>query len=277
MMNQRMSAMKKRKYIVDTTLRDGEQSPSISFTRQQKIAIASLLDNAGVSQIEIGIPSESAYEKETIYQIIKNKKNAKMAVWSRLSLSDLQHCIDCQPDIIHISIPVSGIQIHSNLHKDEDWILEQLFACLELLINYRMKNISIGFEDAFRSNDAFMYKIINILLDFNIRRIRLSDTVGTATPSLCRHKFERLSVSAKPQPKFGFHGHNDLGMALANTIESLKGSCDYADTTLLGIGERTGNCDFLQLIRIARPIFNFGVSIEKAEDIQKKFLQITRL
>ncbi|MCO7124862.1 hypothetical protein NIE88_03615 [Sporolactobacillus shoreicorticis] len=269
--------MKERKYIVDTTLRDGEQSPSVNFTRQQKITIASLLDNAGVSQIEVGIPSESTYEKETICQIIENMKNAKIAVWSRLSLSDLQHCIDCRPDIIHISIPVSDVQIHSKLQKDKNWILEQLFACLELLINYRMKNISIGFEDAFRSNDEFMNQITAILLDFNIRRIRLSDTVGIATPSLCRYKFGQLSLSAKPQPEFGFHGHNDLGMALANTIESLKSFCSYADTTLLGIGERTGNCDFLQLIRITRPIFNFGVSIEKAEKLPKEFLKITSL
>ncbi|MCI1883068.1 MAG: hypothetical protein LKI94_12850 [Sporolactobacillus sp.] len=246
----------------------------MNFTRQQKLAIASLLDDVGVAQIEAGIPAAGEEEKATICQIIARRRRAKIAVWSRLALSDLQQCIDCGPDIIHISIPTSDIQIYSKLQKSKQWVVDQLFACLQLLIDRRIKHVSIGFEDAFRCDDDFLIKICNILLDFNIRRIRFADTVGTAFPLLCRTKFTKIAVATGHRADFGFHGHNDLGMGLANTIEALKHACDYADTTLLGIGERTGNCDFYQLIRVAWPIFDFGVTIEAAADAQREFQKI---
>jgi Isopropylmalate/homocitrate/citramalate synthases len=269
-------AIRTRKFIVDTTLRDGEQSPSVNFTRQQKLDIASLLDAAGVSQIEAGIPASSGDEKQTICQIIHCCKHAKIAVWSRLALNDLQQCMDCGPDIIHISIPVSDIQIYSKLQKDRHWIIEQLFACLELLIDHHInvKHISIGFEDAFRADNEFLIRICKILLDFNIKRIRLADTVGTVFPSLCRKRFAELSEETGHWAHFGFHGHNDLGMSLANTIEALKCSCNYADTTLLGIGERTGNCDFQQLVCATQHLFDFGLTAETATDVQTEFLKI---
>ncbi|MFT8317386.1 MAG: hypothetical protein ABF651_03790 [Sporolactobacillus sp.] len=269
-------AIRTRKFIVDTTLRDGEQSPSVNFTQQQKLEIASLLDGAGVSQIEAGIPAASIDEKQTICQIINRCKHAKIAVWSRLALNDLQQCMDCEPDMIHISIPISDIQIYSKLRKNRHWITEQLFACLEILIDHQInvKHISIGFEDAFRADNAFLIEICKILLDFNIKRIRLADTVGTVFPSLCREKFAKLSEETGYRGQFGFHGHNDLGMSLANTIEALKCSCNYADTTLLGIGERTGNCDFQQLVSVTQPIFDFGLTAERAMEVQTEFLKI---
>lgn len=273
-----MMAIRTRKFIVDTTLRDGEQSPSVNFTRRQKLEIASLLDAAGVSQIEAGIPAASGDEKKTICQIINCCKHSKIAVWSRLALNDLRQCIDCGPDMIHISIPISDIQIYSKLRKDRHWIEEQLFACLELLINHQInvKHISIGFEDAFRADNQFLIKICNILLDFNIKRIRLADTVGTVFPSSCRKRFEELSDETGRRAQFGFHGHNDLGMSLANTIEALKCSCDYADTTLLGIGERTGNCDFQRLVSVTKDLFDFGLTADTATDVQTEFLKIIR-
>lgn len=265
-----------RKFIVDTTLRDGEQSPSINFTRQQKLEIASLLDAAGVSQIEAGIPAASSDEKQTICQIINCCKHAKIAVWSRLNLNDLRQSMNCGPDLIHISIPVSDIQIYSKLRKDRHWIIEQLFACLELLIDQHIDvtHISIGFEDAFRADNEFLIKLCKILLDFNVKRIRLADTVGTIFPSLCRKRFTELSEATGHWAQFGFHGHNDLGMSLANTIEALKSSCNYADTTLLGIGERTGNCDFQQLVSVTQHLFDFGLTAETAMDVQAEFLKI---
>ncbi|MCL1632537.1 hypothetical protein M3N64_11470 [Sporolactobacillus sp. CPB3-1] len=269
-------AIRTRKFIVDTTLRDGEQSPSVNFTRQQKLDIASLLDDVGVTQIEAGIPAGSREEKETICQIINRCKHAKIAVWSRLNMNDLRQCMDCGPDLIHISIPVSDLQIYSKLRKDRHWLINQLFSSLELLIDQHvnMKHISIGFEDAFRADNELLIKLCNILLDFNIRRIRLADTVGTMVPSLCRKRFTELAEETGHSAQFGFHGHNDLGMGLANTIEALKCSCNYADTTLMGIGERTGNCDFQQLVSVTQHLFDFGLTAKSARDVQKEFVKI---
>ncbi len=95
-------AMKKRLYLLDSTLRDGEQTPGICFSREQKLRIAALLDQGGVYQIEAGVPATSKYEKENIIKIIENRKNAIMSVWGRMNPSDIGHAIDVRPDIIHI-------------------------------------------------------------------------------------------------------------------------------------------------------------------------------
>jgi homocitrate synthase NifV len=98
--------MKQRRYLLDSTLRDGEQSPGVCFSASQKLKIAALLDLHGVYQIEAGVPAASKQEKETIARIIEKRKNAIISTWARLVPSDIKHSIDVQPDIIHNSVPV---------------------------------------------------------------------------------------------------------------------------------------------------------------------------
>jgi len=265
--------MKARKYIVDTTLRDGEQSPDISFSRCQKLRIAEILINAGVGQIEAGVPSSDAYEKETVRRIIERKGAAKISVWSRLNVDDVRHCIDCGPDIIHISVPVSYVHIYSKLRKNKTWVIRELYSCIGLLEASKVE-ISIGFEDAFRSDITFLFTLTQILSDLGVMRLRLADTVGTATPTVCSEMFLQLGAKLGTGARLGFHGHNDLGMAVANTLSALKSGCDYADTTLLGIGERTGNCDFVKLIRATGSLFDWGITTADAEHAQKEFITI---
>ncbi|MFP3156310.1 homocitrate synthase [Lachnospiraceae bacterium ZAX-1] len=262
--------MKVRKYIIDTTLRDGEQSPDISFSRCQKIEIAKILSNAGIGLIEVGVPSSGSYEKDTICRIIERKGATKISVWSRLNVDDVRHCIDCEPDIVHISIPVSYVHIYSKLRKNKTWVMNQLYACIGLL-DASKSEISIGFEDTFRSDITFMFTLTQVLSDFGITRLRLADTVGVTTPGACSEMFRQLGLRLGVGAKLGFHAHNDLGMAVANTLSALKSGCDYADTTMFGIGERAGNCDFFKLIRATSNLFDWGISTTDAELVQKNF------
>ncbi|MDR1892800.1 MAG: homocitrate synthase [Oscillospiraceae bacterium] len=261
--------MKERKYIVDTTLRDGEQSPSISFSRKQKLEIFRILEGTGVEQIEIGVPASDSYVRETLRQIVGIRKTAKISVWSRLNPGDIQHCIDCGPDMIHISVPVSYGHIYSKLQKNKAWVLNQLYACIGLLQTVDVE-ISVGFEDASRADMTFLLTVTRTLTDFGIHRIRLADTVGIMTPSVARRALKDFILHTGEKSSLGCHMHNDLGMALANTIEMLKEGCDYADTTVLGIGERAGNCDFYGLIRATAPLFDFGISTITAMEAQKE-------
>ncbi|MDR1765372.1 MAG: homocitrate synthase [Lachnospiraceae bacterium] len=263
-----------RKHIVDTTLRDGEQAPGVSFSREQKLRIADILDSAGVSQIEAGIPAAGEYEKETIRRILAAKKQARYSVWCRLSPDDVAHCLELGPDIVHLSIPVSYVHIYSKLRKNKQWVLNQLYACMGLLENGGLE-VSVGFEDAFRSDISFMITLVRVLTDFGITRIRLADTVGVATPTQCRKTFEGLLDNGARGVQFGFHGHNDLGMALANTIEALKTCCTYADTTILGIGERAGNCDFYKLVAATGTLYEWGVRPTDAMRVEAAFGEIT--
>jgi homocitrate synthase NifV len=262
-----------KRYILDSTLRDGEQMPGLCFTREQKLKIAALLDEGGVHQIEAGIPAASKQEKEIIIKIIENRKNAIISVWGRLVPSDIEHAANCKPDIIHISVPVSDTHIYTKLKKDRDWVISQLRDCLSLIEKYNIP-LSAGFEDAFRSEPSFMLTVAEILLESGVKRIRLSDTVGVAAPSLVRNVFTELSSRLQGKAELGFHAHNDLGMAIANTVEAAKCGCLYADVTAGGIGERAGNCDFARLVAASSNVFDWGITPEGALKIQDDIFSI---
>ena len=267
--------MKQRRFLLDSTLRDGEQSPGICFSPDQKMKIASILDYGGVHQIEAGIPAVSKQEKETIVKIIANRKNAAVSVWSRLASSDIEHAIDVHPDIIHVSIPVSQVHIHEKLRHDEEWVKSQLRDCL-YLVDKNCVPLSVGFEDAFRSDTGFMTTIAKILLDYGVTRIRLADTVGVATPSRCRELVNELSEKLDGKAAFGIHAHNDFGMAVANTLEAAKSGCLYADVTAGGIGERAGNCNFTHLVQASSSLFDWGISASASRDLQYNILRVIK-
>jgi homocitrate synthase NifV len=258
--------IKPRRYIVDSTLRDGEQTPGIFFSPNQKSEIAALLDSYGVHQIEAGVPAASPEEKSTIINIIKNRKNAIISVWARLVPSDIRHAIDVRPDLIHICVPVSQTQIHEKLRTDKESVTNRLRECLQIVEKSGIP-LSVGFEDAFRADIDFMISVSRILTDSGVTRIRLSDTVGVASPSQCCALLKKIATELNGKAKLGIHAHNDLGMAVANTIEAAKSGCLYADVTIGGIGERAGNCDLAELVRASSSIFDWGMTGETAREL----------
>jgi len=267
--------VKERRFILDSTLRDGEQMAGVCFTREQKLKIAALLDEGGAHQIEAGIPSASKQDKEIIIKILENRKSSVISVWGRLVPSDIEHAADCKPDMIHISVPVSYTHIYTKLKKDEDWVINQLYACLGLIEKYNIP-LSVGFEDAFRAEIPFMLTVAKILLDFGVKRIRLSDTVGVANPSLVRNIIMELSSDLDGKAELGFHAHNDLGLAVANTVEAAKCGCLYTDVTAGGIGERAGNCDLARLVASSSNIFDWGITPADALRLQDDIFKVMR-
>lgn len=244
--------MKPKIHIVDTTLRDGEQSAGFAMTKQQKVFIASLLDSAGVYQIEAGIPAMGKYERDTLKEIILNKKNSLISVWNRISISDIKNSIECNPDIMHISVPVSYPQIYSKLRKNKTWVINSVKECIDFAMNAGFK-VTIGFEDASRADFSFMLSLANFLKENGIDQIRIADTVGTLSPS---RTFTMISDLIKLTGiDVEMHAHNDLGMAVANSVVAAKAGAKYIDTTIFGIGERTGNCDFQKFIYAANQSF----------------------
>jgi homocitrate synthase NifV len=267
--------MKPRRYLLDSTLRDGEQSAGICYSAEQKLKIASLLDYGGVHQIEAGSPAISKHEKDIIVKIIENRKNAVISVWSRLVPSDIEHAVDTRPDIIHIGIPVSPIHIREKLRQDEDWVISQLRDCL-YLVDKNCVPLSVGFEDAFRAKTDFMVAIAKILLDYGVTRIRLSDTVGVASPTHCRELVNELFARLDGRAELGIHTHNDFGMAVANTLEAAKSGCLFADVTVGGIGERAGNCNLAHLVHASSSLFNWGITASASRDLQYNIFRVIK-
>ncbi len=244
--------MKTERFIVDTTLRDGEQSAGYAMTKEQKVFIASLLDEAGVYQIEAGIPAMGRYEKNTLCEIVSNKKNSLVSVWNRLKKSDIRHSIDCRPDIIHLSVPVSYPHIYHKLRKNKTWLKNSMVECVDCALSAGYP-VTVGFEDASRADPTFMLSLSDCLKKMGVDRVRFADTVGILTPARTFQMIQELmSLSGV---EIEMHAHNDLGMAVANSIAAAKAGAKYIDTTILGIGERTGNCDFQKLIYAISPAF----------------------
>lgn len=236
-----------KRYIVDTTLRDGEQMAGKIFSKEQKINIAGYLDSIGIYQIEAGIPAMGNIEKDCLNEIIENKKHSLISTWNRLNKEDIQNSFDCNPDIIHISVPTSNLQIFTNLKKDKTWIENKMKECV-YLAKENGYEVTVGFEDASRADIDYLVFLANILKSMDVSRVRYSDTVGILTPKLVRENITRLIDETKMEVEM--HTHNDFGMALATAIEGLKSGAKYIDCTLDGIGERAGNCKMQEFLRV---------------------------
>lgn len=240
-------------HIVDTTLRDGAQSPFIMFNDKEKIAIVKMLTEKGVHQIEAGIPAIGKSEQEIIKKIKSACPNTQIAVWNRLNIDDINISLECNADIIHISIPVSYRQIHEKLKKDETWLLNEISEVLSATIG-NAKEVTIGMEDASRAQMDFMLTVVRKVQQFDISRVRFADTVGIMTPSTVYDQISKLIKATGIDVEF--HAHNDLGMAVANSLAAVQAGASFIDTTIHGIGERCGNCDMDKFIFAASSIFN---------------------
>ena len=255
------------KHLVDTTLRDGEQSPGFALTKEQKVLIAGLLDEAGIYQIEAGIPALGSYEKETLCEISNTCKKARISVWNRMVEGDIKDSFDCCPNIIHISAPVSYAQIYTKLHKNKAWLIRQLSACVELARSAGYE-VTVGYEDASRADTTFLVGLTSTIAELGVKRVRIADTVGVLTPS---RTFKTISdLISYTGIEIEMHAHNDLGMAVANSIAAARAGANYVDTTLFGIGERAGNCDMQKFILASEPAFSINISRFTALTIEEK-------
>lgn len=239
-------------YIVDTTLRDGEQEAGKAFSIAQKVAIANYLDSNGIYQIEAGIPAMGNIEKDCINQIISERKDAFISTWNRLNKKDIKDSFDCKPDIIHLSVPTSNIQIFTNLKKDKKWIEDNLMDCVYFAKN-KGYEVTIGFEDASRADMDYLIHLCKILRELDVSRIRYADTVGILTIGDTRKAVTTLVEES--QIEVEMHAHNDFGMAVAISIEGVKSGAKYVDCTLDGIGERAGNCNMQEFIKLTEGFF----------------------
>ncbi len=249
--------MKEVKYIVDTTLRDGEQSPGIALSIEDKVKIAGLLDEIGVYEIEAGVPMISKEEEEGIACIINRKRNAKVSVWSRMNLVDVQRSIACKPDILHIGAPVSYVQIYSKLRKNKSWVIRSVLECIDIARSQDVA-VTVGLEDASRSDIGFLLSMIKELTRAGVEIVRIADTVGVLTPNRTKDIIKLIKDFS--DIKIELHIHNDLGMAVANSIVGAKAGADFIDCTLYGIGERAGNCDMYEFIKASEPLFQFAMT-----------------
>ena len=206
-------------YIVDTTLRDGEQCAGKAFSIDEKVEIAKYMDENNIYQIEAGIPVMGDLEKECIKRILAGRKNSLISTWNRMNKKDILHSIDCKPDIIHLSVPTSDIQIYSNLGKDKLWVEENLRECVYFAKD-KGYEVTIGFEDASRADINYLIDLCKIVESMDVKRVRYADTVGILVPSLVRQAVKTIIDNTGVEVEI--HAHNDFGMAIPISLEAVK-------------------------------------------------------
>lgn len=239
----------RKAWIIDTTLRDGEQAPGVSFDRPVKCAIAEALDKAGVDELEVGIPAMGSVVREDIRRIAARGLNCRLSVWCRAHEKDLAAAARCNVDSAHISFPVSPIHLTA-LEKDYDWVLRQLDYLVTAARNY-FDRITVGAQDATRADREFLLTFAASAQAVGVHQVRIADTVGIGRPGTVIDLIASLKT-AIPKLNLEFHGHNDLGMATANALSALEAGATAVSVTVNGMGERAGNAALEQVVMALR-------------------------
>lgn len=240
-------------YLIDSTLRDGEQAPGVSFSRKEKLKLAYLLDVAGVDEIEAGTPAMGAEEIMTIRAISRAKLNCRISVWSRALKNDIEMASRTEANGVHIAFPLSDIQLQS-IGKDWSWVNGELPKLVEYA-HHHFPFVSVGAQDVSRTNHERIHQYLSLAQQLNISRVRLADTVGLFNPISLYHLIKRIKLDF-PLIKLDFHGHNDFGMATANAITAWQAGAEYLSVTVNGLGERAGNSPLEEVVMSLQTIFN---------------------
>ena len=232
--------------ILDTTLREGEQTPYVNFTVDEKVEIARLLDQIGVDMIEAGDPSVSPNVAKAIERIASLGLQAEIVAHSIASRSGIDHAKACGADRVAIFYATSQIHLDAKLHKTHD---EAVAIICEHIAYARSLNLKVRYtpEDATRTDFDFLVRVCNAAIEAGADRISFADTLGIMQPHIFYERVCQLRERLLPC-KIDLHCHDDYGLALANAMAGIRAGADCIHTTVNGMGERTGIPDLAETI-----------------------------
>lgn len=257
--------------IFDTTLRDGEQSPGASMTKEEKVRIAKQLERLKVDVIEAGFAAASNGDFEAIRTIAATVKDSTVCSLSRANDRDISRSADAlrggERTRIHIFLATSALHMEKKLRMTPEQVFEQAKLSVRFARNL-VPDIEFSPEDGYRSDPDFLCRVIEAVIKEGATTINVPDTVGYAIPELygefIRNLRERVPNSAKAV--WSVHCHNDLGMAVANSLAGVKiGGARQVECTINGLGERAGNCsleEVVMAVKTRKDYFNLEVGID---------------
>jgi len=232
--------------IIDTTLREGEQAPGVYFDLKVKKQIVDGLVKVGVDEIELGVASRENDDLAPLAEYIRTAyPQQAFSLWCRCMEADVHHGASLTPDCLSLSIPASDLHLEKKLGKDRRWALRQLRKSIKQALAAGVPKVALGLEDASRADIGFVLELAQAAEEAGAFRLRLADTVGICSPIDIARLLEKMSGL---EMELGVHCHNDFGMATANTITGLENGALWGDATLLGLGERAGNCRLEEIL-----------------------------
>ena len=240
--------------IFDTTLRDGEQAPGIALSADEKYRIALALDDLGVDIMEAGFAASSEIEKDTIKRIVAEKPQATICSLARSVKSDVDAVIDTGVDYIHTFIATSDLHMKYKLKMSPEDVKAHAVDMVEYACDHGLK-VQFSCEDATRSDLKFMTEVYKAVEEAGACSVNVPDTVGVIVPQGMSYLIGEVRKALKIP--IAVHCHNDMGLAVANTLAAVEAGASICHVTINGIGERTGNA---ALEEVAVNLFaNYGV------------------
>ncbi|MEM3402314.1 MAG: 2-isopropylmalate synthase [Candidatus Hadarchaeales archaeon] len=231
--------------VLDTTLRDGEQTPGIALTPVEKLEIARALDEIGVDIIEAGAAITSEGEKKAIKSIAKAGLDAEICSFARALRTDVDAALECEVDSVHLVVPSSDIHILHKLGKKRNDVKKMAYDAAEYAIDHGLK-VEFSAEDASRADEKFLLELLKGAEEIGVHRACLCDTVGVLSPNRAKEMFSFFSSQLKLP--LATHCHNDLGLATANTLAAVEGGAKEVHVTVNGLGERGGNASLEEVV-----------------------------
>jgi len=243
--------------ILDSTLREGEQTPYVNFTLEEKVQIARLLDEVGVEMIEAGDPSVSPNVAKAVERIASLGLKAEIVAHSMATKSGIDRAKACGADRVAIFYATSQIHLEAKLHRTPEEAIEII---REHVAYARSLGLKVRYtpEDATRTDFEFLVRACNAAIEAGADRISFADTIGIMQPHLIAERVRTLRARLLPC-KIDLHCHNDYGLALANAMAGIRAGADCIHVTVNGLGERTGIPDLVETI----------VAFHNLEGIQK--------
>ena len=239
--------------IFDTTLRDGEQSPGATMTLEEKLEIAQLLDSMGVDVIEAGFPIASNGDFESVAEISRVVKNAQVAGLARAGQKDIDRAGEAvrhaKNPRIHTFLSTSPVHMKYKLQMEPEKVLDLVVQSVTRARNL-VANVEWSAEDGTRTEIDFLCRCVEAAIKAGATTINIPDTVGYTVPDEYRALFKtvRERVPNSDKAIFSVHCHNDLGLAVANTLAGIEGGARQVECTINGIGERAGNAALEEVV-----------------------------
>ena len=244
--------------IFDTTLRDGEQSPGVSLTFDDKVEIAKQLALLGVDSIEAGFPASSDGEKKVVKEIVRQKLDTEIIALSRCNRSDIEAAIEADVPAIHVFIPTSPVQMKYAVNMTP----EQVIAAAVDSIEYVKKHgliCEFSPMDATRTQPAFLKQICQAAEKAGMDRLNVPDTVGIMIPRTMGKLIEDLTKVVKTS--ISVHCHDDFGMAVANSLAAVEAGATQVHSTINGLGERAGNASLEEVVMALHMIYKLKTRV----------------
>lgn len=256
----------KKVHIWDETLRDGEQTPGVALTIDEKIEIAKMLDEVGTAIVAVGFPAVSDAEKKAVKAIAdEGLSKATVAAPARAVIQDIEACIDAGVDEVPIFIATSDFRLKYQLRMTREEMLERLTECIEFGREHGLVIDYIA-EDSTRSDMEFLCQAFRTAIDAGADKICVADTVGFVRPEVMRHIMReiksRLWTKSKYKVPMSVHCHDDFGLANANTLAAIEEGVTYPQVCVNAYGERAGNAAFEEVVMSLEELYGIDTGIE---------------